>query len=118
MDIDASEDLFPEKVGRLSRAAMDGLVTITTQQSSSFGTERPSLQDRISGGEVNIRAAAKKTVELFPQKLGMVGESTVGRSLADRIQDKHAQGTVELFPELLREGGTGRRRRKKAEDHF
>jgi len=113
-----SDDLFPDKLGNGGRAAMDGPVKVTTQASLSFDPDS-SLQNRISTGEeFTIKGAARKSVELFPEKTGLASGTTQSKSLADRIQDGPGQGAVELFPELLRGGGAGRRRRRKAEDHF
>jgi hypothetical protein len=112
MDIDAAEDLFPEKLGRQSQTALNGLPETNDQQPLT-------LQDRISAIEnLNFRGASKATLELFPEKVGGAKENASGKSLAERIQENPGLGTGDLFPDLLREGGGGRRRRRKAEDHF
>ena len=77
-----------------------------------------SLEDRISGEEKTFSNASENTVELFPDKVQKPLEGRISeKSLAERIQDDNEGGARELFPDLLRRGGVGRRRRK-AEDHF
>jgi hypothetical protein len=57
-------------------------------------------------------------LELFPEKVSTLDQNLgAGKSLAERIQEDD-MGARELFPDLLRGGGSGRRRRRKAEDHF
>jgi len=108
-----SLDLFPDKVSNLKRAAMDS----TTPQNISSASI--SLQDRISTGEEKpFLNASNSAVELFPDKVQKpLDERISSKSLAERIQEDSERGTKELFPDLLRRGRGGRRRRR-AEDHF
>ena len=106
-------DLFPSKVSNVRRAAMDSLPAIPHRNVPL------SLEDRILPGEERtFHNASNDSIELFPEKVPKsLDERISGNSLAERIQEDGERGARELFPEMLRRGGEGRRRRR-AEDHF
>jgi len=113
---DEPEDLFPSKIVVVGRAAMDSATSTVPRRSLS--TKVTSLEGRISPAQQMVVEDASNTIELFPNKISKtVGERMEQRSLAERIQEDNETGARELFPELLRRGGAGRRRRR-AEDHF
>lgn len=103
--IDESEDLFPKRVGGVTRSDMDSFMTAPSVP----------LEKRISSDGTST------TVELFPDKARkLLEDRTSGqRTLAERIQEDNTNPEArELFPELLRNEPNRRQRRRKAEDHF
>jgi hypothetical protein len=82
---------------------MDSPLTTAPHKPLSFGK---------STGDTTFHNAP---VELFPERVSKPMEESK-KSLAERIQDDG--GARELFPELVSGPGGGRRRRRKAEDHF
>jgi len=108
-------DLFPSKIAVVGRAAMDSAAT--SEPRTFLSSNTPSLEGRISPGQELVVENESKPIELFPNRIGKSQEERVSRSLAERIQEDNEPGARELFPELLRRGEGGRRRRR-AEDHF
>lgn len=112
--IEEMEDLFPSKVESLNRSAMDSPLSVAPRKPPTYNT---LLQDRVTP-EINLLSDSNATIELFQDKVRKsLDEQSVGKSLAERIQDSGDGEIKELFPEMLRHGGS-RRRRRKAEDHF
>ena len=90
----------------------------TSEPRTFLSSNTPSQEGRISPGQEMVVENESKPIELFPNKIGKSPEERVeSRSLAERIQEDNEPGARELFPELLRRGGCGPRRRR-AEDHF
>ena len=115
-----SFDLFPVKAAELKRAAGESSLEPPSQYpSQNLSVPSVQLEGRISDEEMPFQNEANNSVELFPNKLRKSANDRITKTLAERIQDDGGMSAKELFPDLVhRDGGTRRRRRRKAEDHF
>lgn len=118
---ESSFDLFPAKAAELRRAAGESILEPPSRHPSQNALSVPSIQleSHTSDEEMPSQNEANKSVELFPDKLRKPINDRITKTLAERIQDDGSMSAKELFPDLVyRDGGTRRRRRRKAEDHF
>ena len=108
-------ELFPDKVVNTKRSEFDSSLV---PEPTALSLAAVSLFEQMPVEQAGLGNSTRNNIELFPDKVPTSQAArNSGKSLAERIQDGTAAEATEAVLDLSQRVG-GRRRRRKAEDHF